>query len=244
MGVAAKEKLIMMSETKKFSPAAFVANLIATALFFPALILLLAGTLRWVEGWILGLWIAAMIMFNMAYLYRKDPALLAERTKRPGSENQKTWDKYLLPLILAMAVLWLVVIPLDARRFNWSPIFPAWLKIIGGLALVPAFYLIEAATIQNTYLSTMVRIQTERKQRVISTGVYGFVRHPLYLGCMLMMIGAPLLAGSLYALIISLIGSIVLAGRILGEERMLASELEGYDEYRKQVRHRLIPLIW
>jgi protein-S-isoprenylcysteine O-methyltransferase Ste14 len=234
----------MKSEAKKMSPAAFVANMVATALFFPTLILILAGSWSWVEGWILSLWIASMIMFNLGYVYWKDPALLAERTKRPGSENQKPWDRYLLPLILGIAVLWLVVLPLDAGRFHWSPAFPFWLKVIGGLALVPAFYLIEAATIQNTYLSAMVRIQSDRKQQVISTGVYGVVRHPLYLGSMFMMLGAPLLVGSLYALIISLIGSILLAGRIVGEERMLVDELEGYDDYKKRVRYRLIPLIW
>jgi protein-S-isoprenylcysteine O-methyltransferase Ste14 len=235
----------MSPEPKKMSRAAFVANMVATALFFPALILLLAGHWRWVEGWILGLWLSAMIMFSTAYLYWKNPALLAERARRPGSaENQKQWDRYLLPAIFATAVVWLLVLPLDAGRFHWSPTFPLGLKIIGALALVPAFYLIQAATIQNTYLSTMVRIQTERKQQVVSTGVYGFVRHPLYLGCMLMMLGAPLLVGSLYALIISLVGSIVLAGRILGEERMLVDELEGYDAYKKRVKYRLIPFVW
>lgn len=235
----------MRPEGRKMSSAAFVANMVATALFFPALILLLAGNWRWVEGWILALWLSAMIMFNLGYLYWKDPALLAERTKRPGSSaNQKPWDRYLMLVILAIAVLWLVVLPIDAGRFHWSPTFPLWLKVVGGLALAPALYLIEAATIQNTYLSTMVRIQTERKQRVISTGVYGFVRHPLYLGCMLLMLGAPILAGSLSALIISLIGTIVLAGRILGEERMLVDELEGYEDYKKRVKYRLIPLLW
>ena len=90
----------------------------------------------------------------------------------------------------------------------------------------------------------MVRIQSERKQRVITTGVYGFVRHPLYLGCMLLMFGAPLLVGSVYSLIISFIGSPVLMGRIVGEEKMLVEELEGYEEYRKEVKYRLILFVW
>jgi protein-S-isoprenylcysteine O-methyltransferase Ste14 len=234
----------MTSEGKKFSPVALVANIVATSVVFPALILLLAGNWRWVEGWLLAIWIVAMILFNMVYLYWKDPGLLAERTKRPGSENQKPWDKYLLVLILAMAVLWLVLQPLDAGRFHWSPTFPLWLKVVGGVALIPALYLIERATIENTFLSTMVRIQTDRKQHVISTGLYGFVRHPLYLGCMLMMIGAPLLVGSIYSLIIALIGSILVAYRIVGEEKMLVEELDGYEEYRKRVKYRLIPLVW
>jgi len=234
----------MTSEGKRFSPVALVANIVATSVVFPALILLLAGNWRWVEGWLLAIWIVAMILFNMVYLYWKDPGLLAERTKRPGSENQKPWDKYLLVLILAMAVLWLVLQPLDAGRFHWSPTFPLWLKVVGGVALIPALYLIERTTIENTFLSTMVRIQTDRKQHVISTGPYGFVRHPLYLGCMLMMIGAPLLVGSIYSLIISLIGSILIAYRIVGEEKMLVEELDGYEEYRKRVKYRLIPFVW
>lgn len=88
---------------------------------------------------------------------------------------------------------------------------------------------------ENTFLSTLVRIQDDRKQHVISTGVYGFVRHPLYLGCLLMMIGAPLLLGSVYALIITLIGTVLIMVRIGGEEKMLVNELEGYEEYRQKV---------
>jgi protein-S-isoprenylcysteine O-methyltransferase Ste14 len=74
--------------------------------------------------------------------------------------------------------------------------------------------------------------------------VYGFVRHPLYLGCLLMMLGAPLLLGSVYGLMIALIGLVLVMARIGGEEKMLANELEGYEEYRKKVQTRLIPLVW
>ena len=78
----------------------------------------------------------------------------------------------------------------------------------------------------------------------LSTGVYGFVRHPLYLGCLMMMLGAPLLLGSVCGLIIALIGFVAIVGRIVGEERILASELEGYEDYRHKVKYRLVPLIW
>jgi protein-S-isoprenylcysteine O-methyltransferase Ste14 len=234
----------MSAETKKMSPVAFVVNLVMSALFFPALTLLLAGNWRWMEGWLFALWFVAMLEFNIIYLYWKDPALLAERTKAPGSGNQKLWDKYLMGAILAIALLWLVVLPLDAERFHWSPTFPLWLKIVGGVALIPAWYLIERATIDNTYLSARVRIQSERKQQVITTGVYGFVRHPLYLGCALMMFGAPFLVGSVYGLILSSLGVLLLVGRILGEEKMLVEELEGYAAYQRKVKYRLIPFVW
>jgi protein-S-isoprenylcysteine O-methyltransferase Ste14 len=89
-----------------------------------------------------------------------------------------------------------------------------------------------------------VRIQSERKQQVITTGSYAFVRHPLYLGCFLMMLGAPMLLGSVYGLVISLIGVVGICYRILSEERMLSQELEGYGEYKMKVKYRLIPYVW
>jgi protein-S-isoprenylcysteine O-methyltransferase Ste14 len=180
----------------------------------------------------------------MMYLYWKDPALLAERSKAPGSDNQEKWDKYLVIGIYFMALVWFIIMPLDAKRFGWSPISPVWLKVLGGVALLPALYLIYQATVENTYLSTLVRIQTDRKQHVISTGVYGFVRHPLYLGCLLMILGAPLLLGSMYGFIIGVIAIIVLVGRIIGEENMLVNGLEGYEEYKKKVKYRLVPFVW
>jgi len=134
--------------------------------------------------------------------------------------------------------------PLDARRFRWSPDFPVWLKVLGGLMLIPALYLIFQATAENTFASTMVRIQKERKQRVISTGVYGLVRHPMYLGAVFMMFGAPLLLGSIWGLIIAAIGFCILVGRIIGEEKMLINELDGYSQYVNAVRYRLIPFVW
>ena len=97
---------------------------------------------------------------------------------------------------------------------------------------------------ENTFLSAQVRIQGERQQQVITTGVYGLVRHPLYLGCALMMLGAPLLIGSVYGLLISALGLLLLVGRIMGEERMLLEELDGYAAYRQKVKYRLIPFVW
>lgn len=233
-----------MTTENNSRPPHFIPRLLITAIVFPAIILLLAGNWRWIEGWLFALWFDVMVVFNGLYLYWKDPALLTERSKAPGSDNQKAWDKNLMYVLFTIMGLWLVILPLDPERFGWSPPFPLWLKILGGVALIPALYLIERATIENTYLSAMVRIQNERKQQVISTGVYGFVRHPLYLGCLLMMLGSPLLVGSLYSLLLSLIGLVILAVRILGEEKMLTEELAGYVAYQRQVPYRLIPLIW
>ncbi|HSF83716.1 MAG TPA: isoprenylcysteine carboxylmethyltransferase family protein [Anaerolineales bacterium] len=222
----------------------FILSSLITVVIFPAVILFVSGDWLWLEGWIFGLWFDAMVLSNMIYLFRNDPALLAERSKAPGSDNQKPWDKYLLTGAYIMAFMWYIIMPLDAKRFAWSPDFPLWLKVLGGLALIPALYLIYRATVENTYLSTLVRIQADRKQQVISTGVYGFVRHPLYLGCLLMLYGAPLLLGSITGLIIAVIALIGLVGRITGEEKMLSSELEGYQDYQQKVTYRLIPFVW
>ena len=110
--------------------------------------------------------------------------------------------------------------------------------------LLPALYLIQRATMDNPYMSTLVRVQDERQPPVVTTGVYVFVRHPLYLGCMLMMYGASFLTGSVVGLVIAVVGTVVLVGSILGEEKMLLTELDGYDAYKPKVRYRLIPHVW
>lgn len=235
---------MMEKANNKMTVGRFIFSSLITILIFPAVILFLSGDWLWLEGWIFSLWFDAMVLSNMMYLYWRDPALLAERSKAPGSDNQKQWDKYLIIGIYLWALVWFIIMPLDAKRFGWSPLFPVWLKVLGGVALLPALYLIYQATVENTYLSTLVRIQTDRKQHVISTGVYGFVRHPLYLGCLLMTLGAPLLLGSLYGFIIGFIGVIAVVGRIIGEENMLVNELEGYEEYKKKVTYRLVPFVW
>jgi protein-S-isoprenylcysteine O-methyltransferase Ste14 len=234
----------MIKETKTKPIGGFIFNSLFIIILFPAIILSVSGNWSWVEGWIFSLWFDVMVLSNYVYLYLYDPALLAERSKAPGSDNQKKWDKVLLTGAYLMALAWFILMPLDAKRFGWSPVFPVWLKVFGGVVLLPAFYLIYRATVENTFLSTMVRIQTDRKQHVISTGVYGFVRHPMYLGMLLMLLGAPLMLGSIFGVIIGLIALIVLAGRIIGEEKMLVNELEGYAEYKKKVKYRLIPFIW
>lgn len=234
----------MTTNNNKPTAGKFLFSILITSIIFPLIVILAAGDCLWLEGWIFGLWFDAMVISNMLYLYRNDPDLMVERSKAPGSDNQKQWDKYLLTFAYVMAIVWFIIMPIESKRFAWSLDFPLLVKIIGGILLIPALYLIYQATAQNTYLSTMVRIQSERKQQVVSTGVYGFVRHPLYLGCLLMLFGAPLLLGSIIGLIIAVIALILLVIRILGEEKLLVNELEGYEEYKKKVNYRLFPQLW
>jgi protein-S-isoprenylcysteine O-methyltransferase Ste14 len=213
-------------------------------MFFPAVIILLSGNLLWLEGWILSIWFDLMMLINIIYMYKKDPALISERLNVHGSHNQKKWDRYLLTILFLLSALWICSMPLDSQRFNWSPSFPLLIIIVGFILLIPAFYLLVRATIDNPYLSTVVRIQSDRKQEVISTGVYSFIRHPQYLGIMLTIISGPLFLSSIIGLIIGTGIVIIIIVRIIGEEKMLVKELEGYIEYKQRVKYRILPLVW
>ena len=213
-------------------------------LIFPALIILLSGDFFWPEGWIFCTWFILLCYSTILYLEHKDPALLAERYKQPGTGNQVRWDRYVVYGLLIGFILWVVIMPLDAKRFGWSPVFPLWLQALGGAALIGSSFLFFRSYADNTFLSPLVRIQKDRKQRVVSTGVYGFVRHPMYLAGILMFVGAPLLLGSCYGVLAGCALTLLLMARITGEEAMLARELEGYREYTQGVRHRLFPFLW
>ena len=231
-----------MSAAGGVSTGRLVASLLYV-LVFPALLLLLSGDWQWLEGWIFSAWYTALCVGTIVYLYRRDPALLAERFRKPGTGDQKGWDALVVVAIVVGFVAWIVVMPLDARRFHWSHL-PRWLEPAGGAALLASAFLFFRSYADNTFLSPLVRIQEDRKQQVVSTGVYGFVRHPMYLGAALLFTGTPLLLGSAWGLAIGGAMILLLAGRTVGEERMLTRELAGYDEYKHRVRYRLVPYVW
>jgi protein-S-isoprenylcysteine O-methyltransferase Ste14 len=234
-----------MMETEKNKMTA--ARMIFTAIYiliFPALILFLSGDWFWIEGWIFNIWFIALCAMTIIYLYRNDPALLAERYKKPGTANQKGWDKYVVYGLVLGFMLWIAIMPLDAKRYEWSAGFPLLVKILGGIGLLKSSFLFYRSYADNTFVSPLVRIQAERKQQVVSTGVYRFVRHPMYLGGILLFIGTPMLLGSIYGALIGALIAFLLVARIIGEEKMLVNELDGYTDYRKKVKYRLIPFIW
>ena len=233
----------MAEASSRPSFATYVLTLVAQAVY-PIGVVWLSGDWRWVEGWLFGLWFSGFCVATIRYLYHHDPALLAERSRRPGTGGEPIWDRVALLAISVLFVAWFVIMPLDAKRFHWSPDFPLGLKLAGAGLLLLGSYFMYRALVENTFASSMVRIQAERKQKVITSGVYRLVRHPMYLGAIAMTLGAPLLLGSRWGLALGFLVIAVLALRTLGEERLLAECLEGYDAYRKQVRYRLIPWVW
>ena len=213
-------------------------------LIFPVMLLFLGGDWRWTEGWIYSILFYVMCSANLLYLYFKDPALLKERFGSPVQKEQKPWDKVLLILFFIEFLVSFAIMPLDARRFHWSPEFPLWIRIAGGLLLTLGLAMVFEALRENTFAAPVVKMQRERGQRVISTGVYGVVRHPMYAGAVLLFISTPLLLGSVYGLVLGFLLIITIAARSVGEEAMLKRELEGYSDYTKKVKWRIIPFLF
>jgi protein-S-isoprenylcysteine O-methyltransferase Ste14 len=207
------------------------------------LLLWLSGDWRWVEGWIFGVWWVSFIAAIVLWLHYRDPALLAERMRLPGTAGESRADMAILLGIKVGFLAWIVLSPLDVR-FGWLPRLPLWCEVCGGILLLAGSFFTFRVITDNTYLSPLVRIQTERGQHVIDTGVYGFVRHPMYLGASLWFVGGALLLGSVCGLLVALaiVGLLIL--RIFGEEKLLARDLEGYKEYLQKVRYRLVPHVW
>ena len=213
-------------------------------LLFPVTLFGLAGDLRWTEGWVFSVIFLAMCYGTLVYLYFHDPDLLKERFGSPFQETQKRWDKVLLSLFFVEFIVWWTIMPLDARRFGWSPAFPFWAKAIGTLLLVIAVYIVFEALKENTFAAPVVKMQKERGQKVISTGLYGIVRHPMYAGAVLLFFSAPLLLGSVFGLALGLVLIITIAARSVGEEAMLKEELAGYRDYTQKVKWRIIPFVF
>ena len=210
---------------------------------FAVLLLWLSGDWRWVEGWIFGVWWVSFVAAIQLWLRFRDPALLAERMRMPGSGGESRAE---MAILIGIKVCFLasIIVPALDVRFGWIPRLPLWSEVCGGILLLGGSFPFFRAFTDNTYASQLVRIQTERGQHVIDTGVYGFVRHPMYLGASLVFVGGPLLLGSVCGLLVGLATVGLLILRILGEEKLLARDLEGYRVYREKVRYRLMPHVW
>jgi protein-S-isoprenylcysteine O-methyltransferase Ste14 len=225
----------MTIETKSFLWQIITFVVIALALFVSA------GTGAWLAAWV---YLALFALFSVAltrWLLRYNPGLLEERIG--FKTNQKFWDKIFIVVLNALFLGWLVLMPLDAVRFHWSRM-PAWLQAAGAIVLLLSFYLFFLTFRENPYLSGAVRIQDDRGQRVVSTGPYRYVRHPMYTGGFLFFLGTALLLGSWYGALFVLVFVCMIAVRAIFEERMLREQLEGYDAYMARVKCRFIPYVW
>jgi len=220
--------------------------IIKTAVWLAALALLLfvsAGTWRWPAGWI---YLAALGGLGTPigiWLARHDPGLLAERMSGLFAAAQRAWDKVLMTIFVVLWTGSLVLSALDAVRFHWSQV-PVWLQVVGAILIALGYYGFYLTFRENSYAAPTVKIQSERGHRVVSTGPYAVVRHPMYAGAFLFFIGTPLLLGSWWGLAVTPLLIALLAFRAVLEERTLATALPGYRDYAERVRYRLVPGVW
>lgn len=202
-----------------------------------------AGTLDWPAAWV---YLAVMFFPGTvvaAILLRHDPGLVAERMRWPVQAGQSRADRLWVATFGVLFLVWLPLMGLDAVRFAWSHV-PVWVQVAGGILAVAGLCVAWGALWFNSYASTAVRLQPERGQHVVSGGPYAYVRHPMYSGALMFLIGSPLLLGSWLGLAFAVLMSVVLAVRAVLEERTLAAGLEGYADYMRRVRHRLVPGVW
>ena len=202
-----------------------------------ALIFIPAGTLLYVEGWILmGILFVPMFVAGLVMMV-KDPHLLASRLDAKEKQNEQS---IIIKLSGLMFIAGFVVAGLD-YRFGWLDL-PLAVSIVGAVLFLLAYILYAEVLRENTYLSRTIRV--EEGQKVIDTGLYGIVRHPMYSATLLLFISMPLVLGSLCALPVFLLYPFIIVGRIRHEEQFLEVELTGYTDYKAKVKYRLIPFIW
>ncbi len=205
--------------------------IIGCILFIPA------GTIYYWNGWILiGAFFLPMI-FVFFYLITKDPELLEKRMRM--KENQK--EQKSVQKIFSIIMLIEFIIPGLDFRFQWSNV-PMWLVIVSTFLVVLGYFLVFNVMKQNSYASRIIEVQD--KQKIIDTGFYSVVRHPMYSFMLIIFIFTPLVLGSYYALIPALTFPFTLAYRIKNEEDVLTQGLDGYIDYTNRVKYRLIPFIW
>lgn len=213
--------------------AKLIIGLIAVGL----LLFLPAGTLHYWNAWVfIGVLFIPMLTVGSVLLW-KAPDLLA---KRMNTKEKEAEQKLVVLLSLVMFVGGFIVAALDFR-YGWSRL-PDWVALTAAAVFLLSYGLYAEVIRENAYLSRTVEVQ--ENQKVIDTGLYGIVRHPMYLATLTLFMSMPLLLGSFYAFLIFLIYPALIVKRIQNEETVLKNGLDGYREYMKKVRYRIIPYIW
>ena len=201
-----------------------------------------AGTFDWPEAWIYIViqfgWAAALTV----YLWSHDPDLLKDRLKF-AKKSAKGWDKILTFVSMPFYMAYMVIPGFDAVRYQWSRV-PVGIKAVCFLVVIASLPWIVWIMKENTFLSRFVEIQEERGHKVITTGPYKFVRHPMYIGAAILLLALPVALGSLYAIIPAAVTVIFTIIRTFLEDKTLHRELEGYAEYAQRTKYRLLPGIW
>jgi protein-S-isoprenylcysteine O-methyltransferase Ste14 len=216
------------------------AGLLFVLLVMAALLFLSAGTLDYWQAWaFLAVYLTSSLAITL-YLMKKDPSLLARRM-RGGPTAEKERNQKIIMLFASLGFIALLVFPALDHRFAWSHL-PPYLALAGDVLVALGFLAVFFVFKENPFTSATIEVAPE--QKVISTGPYGLVRHPMYTGAIVMLIGMPIALGSWWGLLVILVMMPALIWRLLDEEKFLSRNLPGYVEYQNRVRYRLIPLVW
>jgi protein-S-isoprenylcysteine O-methyltransferase Ste14 len=204
------------------------------------LMFLAGGSLRYWQGWLFWLHFACWTLGGTIYFLRYDPALVERRLRAgPTAETQPAQKRIQLFISAVMIVMFLVA-GLD-HRFGWSAL-PPWGVIAGHILIAAGYAILFAVFRSNSFAASTVEVHAD--QRVVSTGLYGIVRHPMYVGAIVLFTGVPLTLGSLWAVLAIFPLLIGLALRLLDEEAYLSRNLPGYADYMRKVRYHLLPFVW
>jgi protein-S-isoprenylcysteine O-methyltransferase Ste14 len=207
---------------------------------FLVLLFVPAGTLNYWQGWAFLIVFALSTWIPSLYLMRTNPAAL-ERRMQAGPKAETRLVQKIIIAVAFLTVAGMIVLSVLDHRFGWSHV-PGTVSVAGDVLVALGLGIAMLAVIQNGYAAANVKV--EGSQAVVSTGMYGLVRHPMYVGNVVLMVGTPLALGSYWGLIVVLPGLLVLAIRIKDEEALLKGELAGYREYTQRVRYRLVPYVW
>ena len=218
-----------------------IAGIVLNVAVFAVLLFVRAGTLAWWRAWV---FLGVVFVATVATVVQLPQGLLEERFKPPIQQGQPLADKIVLPLLIAGFVGVTVCIPLDVFRWHLLGKPGILVSSVGLVLFLAGWWVMALALRENAFAAPVVKHQQERRQTVISTGVYGAVRHPMYAGAVLLLVGMPLWLESYAAALLAGVPIGTLAVRILFEEQFLRRELQGYDAYAERVRYRLIPFLW
>ncbi|MDB6098611.1 MAG: Protein-S-isoprenylcysteine O-methyltransferase Ste14 [Gammaproteobacteria bacterium] len=243
--IAANEGTNTPTTPPNMEPAMIAKLILQTLLYIAgmgALLFIAAGTWHWPAAWV---FLAAMAVLGLGsgvWLAKTDPALLAERMRPMMQDEQPLADKKFILVFGAAGLIWFAAIGLD-KRFEASDV-PTALQALGLAMLVASTGYIMWVMRENSFAAPVVKVQAERGHRVIDTGPYAHVRHPMYSGTVLFFVGMPLLLGSWWGVVLAPLFVVLFAIRAGIEERALLAGLPGYADYAARVRYRLVPGIW
>ncbi len=215
-------------------------GILRTFILLLAVIFLPSWTLRYWQGWAC---LAAFFIPACAitvYVAKNDPALL-ERRLKAGAKAEKEKGQKIVQAIAAIVFLADFVVPALDHRFGWSHV-PAAAAIAGDLMMVLGFWIVFVVFRENSYASGIIEVAED--QKVISTGPYALVRHPMYSGGLILLYGIPLALGSWWGMLVNIPLTAAIVWRLQDEERFLLARLSGYAQYRQKVKYRILPLIW